>query len=423
GSVVNSKLGRYAIIGILVSVLVAGGAVIGGVTLLAAGAVGAISAVIGDDVTSASVCSDSSTPSSGPEQVVGSDIEEKSWNYLRGAGYSEQQTAGALGSLEHESHFNPFIAEGVSGTPTVSTGWGMAQWTGSRHVAIRDAVIAELGDRFYVAAPSMEQLPDSMTQDDVDSMVLFQLRYIIDELEGTEKAAGDHLASRTTVAEATRSFTLRYERPGVVAMDERIAYAEDIYEQYAGSPVPDAGGTSTRAQTDTPSATMTPQDVASAVGASTGADCGGSSIAPSGDVGQVAERPSGPEGCANIAGLTKPSASPSCPDRPSDRATTRAYYNGTGAQVRRRALDGATAASGRPIIMNATLAPAFVAFWNEAKQAGIDLSFTSTYRSHAKQESLYASSPGGAARPGWSNHEFGMAFDIAGVPAPYSRHT
>jgi len=367
-------------------------------------------------------CVDSSTPSSGPEQVVGSDIEEKAWNYLRGAGYSEQQTAGALGSLEHESHFNPFIAEGVSGTPTVSTGWGMAQWTGSRHVAIRDAVIAELGDRFYVAAPSMEQLPDSMTQDDVDSMVLFQLRYIIDELEGTEKAAGDHLASRTTVAEATRSFTLRYERPGVVAMDERIAYAEDIYEQYAGSPVPDAGGTSTRAQTDTPSATMTPQDVASAVGASTGADCGGSSIAPSGDVGQVAECPSGAEGCVNIAALTKPSASLSCPDGTSDRGTTTAYYKGTGVQVRLCTLDGATDASGRPIIMNATIAPAFVAFWNEAKQAGIDLSFTSTYRSHAKQESLYASSPGGAARPGWSNHEFGMAFDIAGFPAPYSRH-
>src|SRR5699024_6681756 len=153
------------------------------------------------------------------------------------------------------------------------------------------------------------------TRQDVDEMVLFQLRYIIDELEGTEKAAGDHLASTTTVAEATRSFTLRYERPGVVAMDERITYAEGIYEQYAGSPVPDAGGTSTQVQTDTPSATMTPQDVASATGASIGADCGGSSIAPSGDVGQVAECPGGAEGCVNIAALTKPSAS--------DRKSTR----------------------------------------------------------------------------------------------------
>src|SRR5699024_5866001 len=164
-----------------------------------------------------------------PEQVVGSDIEEKAWNYLRGAGYTEKQTAGALGSLEHETHFNPFIAEGVAGTPTVSTGWGMPQWTGSRHAAFRDAVIAELGNGFYIAPSSRGQSTKSMTRRDVYEMVLFQLRYIIDELEGSEKAAGDHLASTTTVAEATRSFTLRYERPGVVAMDERITYAEGIY--------------------------------------------------------------------------------------------------------------------------------------------------------------------------------------------------
>src|SRR5699024_1057085 len=167
-------------------------------------------------------CVDSSTPSAGPEQVVGSDIEEKAWNYLRGAGYTEKQTAGALGSLEHESHFNPFIAEGVAGTPTVSTGWGMPPWTGSRHAAFRAAVIREHGDRLDIAASWRDHRPESMTRQDVDEMVLFQLRYIIDELEGTEKAAGDHLSSTTTVAEATRSFTLRYERPGVVAMDERI---------------------------------------------------------------------------------------------------------------------------------------------------------------------------------------------------------
>src|SRR5699024_8821808 len=109
--------------------------------------------------------------------------------------------------------------------PDVNSGWGIAQWTADRHAAIRDAVINELGDRFYIAAPSMDQLPESMTQGDVDEMVLFQLRYIVDELEGTEQAAGDHLASTTTVTEATRSFTLRYERPGVIAMDKRIAHA------------------------------------------------------------------------------------------------------------------------------------------------------------------------------------------------------
>lgn len=422
GSVVNSKAGRYAIIGILVGALVTGGAVVGAGALIAAGSIAALSSVIGYDVTSASVCSDSSTPSSGPEQVVGSDIEEKAWNYLRGAGYTEEQTAGVMGNIQRESGFNPFIAQGSAATPSISSGWGLVQWTGVRHTQVRDAVIAELGERFYIAAPNMDQLPESMTQDDVDAMVLFQLRYIISELEGTEKAAGDHLAATTTVAEATKSFESKYERAGVVALDQRIAYAEDIYEQYAGSPVPDAGGTDPQTDTGTSSATMTPKDVTAAVGTSGAAGCGGSSILPSGQVGQVAECPSGAEGCVNIAALTQPSATLSCPDGTSDHGTTTAYYKGTGVQVRLCTLDGATDASGRPIIMNATIAPAFVAFWNEAKQAGIDLSFTSTYRSHAKQQSLYASSPGGAARPGRSNHEFGMAFDIAGFPAPYSRY-
>src|SRR5699024_10833283 len=189
----------------------------------------------------------------------------------------------------------------------------------------------------------------------------------------------------------------RYERPGVIAMDKRIAHAEEIYDQYAGSPVPDAGGTDAQRETDTP------QDVASATGASTDSDCGGSSIAPGGQAGQVAECPSGADGCVNIAELTRPSASLSCPDGTSNHGTTTAYYEGTGLQVRLCTLDGVTDTSGRPVIMNATIAPAFVEFWDEAKQQGLDLSLTSTYRSHATQKSLYASSPGGAARPGWSN--------------------
>src|SRR5690625_7867477 len=68
------------------------------------------------------------------------------------------------------------------------------------------------------------------------------------------------------------------------------------------------------------------------------------------------------------------------------------------------------------------MAGEFVVFWDEVQEEGICLSPTSTHRSHTKQNQLYASSPGGAARPGWSNHEFGMAFDIADFPAPYTRH-
>ena len=370
-----------------------------------------------------STCTDEgSAGAGGPSSVVGGEIEEKVWNYLRGAGYSEQQTAGVMGNIERESGFNPFIAQGGTGIPSVTSGWGLVQWTADRHAKVRDAVIAELGEEFYIAAPTMEQLPAAMSAEDVDAMVLFQLGYIIDELEGAEKAAGAHLAATTTVAEATRSFESKYERAGVVAIEERIANAEAFYQQYSGSPVPDAGGTAPQADTDTPSATMTPADVASATGGSSTAGCGGSTIRPGSATGSVTPCPDGKDGCVNIAALTKQSASLSCPDDTSDHGTTTAYYQGTGVEVRLCTLDGATDANGRPIIMNATIAPAFMAFWNDAKQQGIEVSFTSTYRSHAKQQQLYSESPGGAARPGWSNHEFGMAFDIAGFPASYSRH-
>src|SRR5690625_8020236 len=72
--------------------------------------------------------------------------------------------------------------------------------------------------------------------------------------------------------------------------------------------------------------------------------------------------------------------------------------------------------------MNATIAAEFVAFWDEVQEEGIDLSLTSTYRAHTTQKQLYASSPGGAARPGRSNHQFRRAFESADFPAPCTRH-
>lgn len=424
GSVVNSKLGRYAIIGILVGALVAGGAVVGGATLLAAGTVGVISAVIGEDVTSASVCSDSSIPSSGPGQVVGSDIEEKVWNYLRGAGYTEEQTAGVMGNIKRESQFNPWAAENASTAPAVGKGWGLVQWTADRHASVRDAVIAELGDDFYVGAPSIATLPSEMSEDDVDTMVLFQMRYIIRELETNEQAAGRHLASTTTVEEATRSFESKYERAGVTAIDERIANAKAYFEQYSGSPVPDSGGTDPGEAGAEPAEAppAAPADVSDSVGSASNSGCSGTSIAPGGGVGAVIPCPDGDAGCVNIAALTKPSSSLTCPDGTTDGGTTTAYYKGNGVPIRLCAPSGVTDIGGRPVLMNATIAPAFLAFYNEAQSAGLDLSFTSSYRSHASQQSIYARSPGNAARPGWSNHEFGMAFDVAGFSASYNRN-
>ena len=416
-SIFQTKAFRYALAAIatiVVAAMVLPTIIISGV---AAAVVGAVMPAIGQATTMSQTCDEPSGAVGAPGEVAGGDIEEKAWNYLRGAGYTEEQTAGVMGNIERESGFNPFIAQGGAHAPTVSSGWGLVQWTGSRHAEIRDAVIAELGDRYYVASPNIQQLPASLSATDVDAMVLFQLRYIITELESSEKAAGDHLAGTSTVAEATLSFEEKYERAGVVALEERTRNAQAFYDQYSGSPVPASGGAA-----DDGSATDVPADVADTVATSTTTGCSGSSINPGTSTGSVIPCPSGEEGCVNLAALIKPSATLACPDGTSDNGTTTAYYKGQATPIRLCSLDGVTDLSGRPIVMNATIAPQFLQFWNEAEEQGLGLTITSSYRSHAKQQSLYANSPGGAARPGWSNHEFGMAFDIGGFPASYSRH-
>ena len=409
----QTKAFRYLLTGIaalVVASLVLQAVIVSGVT---AAIVSAVLPAVSQAATHSETCSDGGGGgASAPSEVVGGDIEEKVWNYLRSAGYSEEQTAGVMGNIERESGFNPFIAQGGASSPSVNSGWGLVQWTGVRHAEIRDAVIDELGPEYYFAAPTMQQLPASMAEADVDAMVLFQLRYIIRELEGVEQAAGDHLASTTTVEEATRSFEAKYERSGVMAIEERIANAQRFYDRFSGTTAPDPGGTEPAPRPDESA------DPADAIGA----DCTGSTIRPGSETGSVAPCPSGTPGCVNITALTQPSASLSCPAGTTDHGTATAFYRGQGKPIRLCSLDGVTDLSGRPIVMNATIAPAFVQFWTEAEAHGLELTITSSYRSHAKQQSLYANSPGGAARPGWSNHEFGMAFDIGGFPSSYSRH-
>ncbi|HET7060349.1 MAG TPA: phage tail tip lysozyme [Candidatus Saccharimonadales bacterium] len=71
--------------------------------------------------------------SSGSTVLTGQDNEEKTWNYFKGKGLSDQQVAGIMGNLEQESHFDPEIMQigGRSKNPADagSEGWGLIQWS------------------------------------------------------------------------------------------------------------------------------------------------------------------------------------------------------------------------------------------------------------------------------------------------------
>lgn len=417
--IVKSRLGRWAILGVILTVvagIIAQMLLFFTVTSAIAGAMASLSGSA--EQANSQVCEPGQY---GGGMMVGSDIQEQTWNYLTTSGFSPEQAAGIMGNIQRESGFNPFIAEGATGTPRIGYGWGLVQWTAGRHAAIRDAVLNEpgLGSRFYIAAPNIQTMPPSMTPEDIKTMTQFQLEYIVTELNGPEKRAGDNLRKATTVEEATMIFERDYERAGVVALKERTDAALAIYDRYKGttpsSPAPSPETTMPPEATDANAAI---QETARPV---INNGCGGYA-GPIGEAGQIAPCPSGEAGCVNLAYLTQPSAGMACAPGTTDRGTEIAYFEGKGIQVRLCSLDRTRDLSGRPVIVNAIVSANFVAFDSELAAMGQPLAYTSSYRSMAEQTAIYNRGTGNAAKPGKSNHQFGMAFDINGLGSGYRRH-
>ncbi len=84
-------------------------------------------------VTSASCCA---TSTSGGTTLTGNDNEDKTWNFFIGMGLSQEQTAGIMGNMLQESHFNPQATQvdGKNHKDPIDArdgGWGIIQWSGN----------------------------------------------------------------------------------------------------------------------------------------------------------------------------------------------------------------------------------------------------------------------------------------------------
>jgi hypothetical protein len=96
-------------------------------------------------------CSDTS--------LTGSDREEKTWNYFKSKGLSDAQTAGIMGNILQESHFDPLRMQkgGESQNPSDADplGWGIIQWTpGSKVIA--EAQTAGLSGPIYELSTQLD---------------------------------------------------------------------------------------------------------------------------------------------------------------------------------------------------------------------------------------------------------------------------
>lgn len=149
------------------------------------------------------------TKATNQTQIAGSNNVEKAWNFYISQGFSKEATAGILGNYMRESRMNPSIVERGN-----NIGFGIAQWSFARRINL----VTWLNKNNY-AASSLEG----------------QLRYSIVEMQNMSFGKYNYSSFKriNNVKEATAVFEKYFERAGVVAIDERTKYAEEIYRKYA----------------------------------------------------------------------------------------------------------------------------------------------------------------------------------------------
>ncbi|WCS24680.1 phage tail-type lysozyme domain-containing protein [Methylobacterium sp. NMS14P] len=140
---------------------------------------------------------------------------------MRDLGLSDLQAAGLLGNLGHETGGFRRLQEVAPAVPGSRGGWGLAQWTGPRRVA-------------------MEAWCRARGLDPADPEAGYG--YLCAELRGTEASALAALRATTTLAAAAEAVWRRYERPGVVAPARRLAWARRALAALREAPVTPASG-------------------------------------------------------------------------------------------------------------------------------------------------------------------------------------
>jgi hypothetical protein len=119
---------------------------------------------------------------------------DRVWNYLIQSGFTDEQTAGIMGNLRQEHGFQ-------------TSGDGLAQWIGGRR-----AKLMKMKDPYSLST---------------------QLDFLVKvELGGGYSHVKKLLKKCKGIDEATKVFCNKYERPGIPAMNKRLAYAHEIYNIY-----------------------------------------------------------------------------------------------------------------------------------------------------------------------------------------------
>ena len=361
-----------------------------------------------DATGAAGVCGDTSTIIGGEEENLniplrGETNEEKVWNFFSDIGLEAVQVAGIMGSLSVESGFDPFNQENAYPfTFEGRGGWGLAQWTAGRRDVLRDAVITELGEEYYIPT---EQAGAFIGGIEEENLLRFQLQHLVRESkgrtirsfftvdgtkigpEGAVDATGqnirnewDALKLTKTTIQATYFWEDNFERPASALQSKRVDIADRLVDTYL------EGGTNAAASFS----------------------CSATTAGASDDV-----------DTSNL----------SCPDGTVDEGTRQDYSLGRAPTVRLRVCTINEANGNEAVtirIVNASIAGAAKSMAEAAERDGVIL-VGSAYRSYDEQISLRIKNCNGnttdrgarcrppTAVPGNSQHEVGLAIDFSSI--------
>nr|WP_239063114.1 phage tail tip lysozyme [Streptomyces sp. SID13031] len=175
--------------------------------------------------------------SGGP--LVGGNNQEKAFNFLVSNGYTQEQAAGVVGNMIHESSVEPQRLNGTAGgtkTPAASAvgldkAWGIVQWYPAGKV---------------IEAGRQMNAPDSQIE-----TLEFQLNFLIHQLDGSGKVplptVGTALKATKTVDEAAYLFAEKFEifttNPNDPEYGRRQATAREVLKTFGNGTEPGKPGT------------------------------------------------------------------------------------------------------------------------------------------------------------------------------------
>lgn len=205
----------------------------------------------------------------GSDSLNGNGTKEKIWNFLKGQGLSDEQTAGIMGNMQAESGFVPTRHQSTGDVYTnggSGNAWGLVQWDGGRRYTAPDkgvlgklktdqSSLVKYTDIQYDWARNsgaQAKIPPS----DLDALTLFELNYLVQESKSrpvTAKGFGDAgnewntLKQQKNIEDATvfwhNNFEVSADSPQQV-ISARGGFAKDVFKQFAGRNTGATSGTS-----------------------------------------------------------------------------------------------------------------------------------------------------------------------------------